>query len=172
MRRNGGLRALVAATAVVAWVSGCGVRPHKTLDSASVADQIATQLSHRYPVGMPAVSCPPGVPVAPGQAFVCMTELDGQLLLIDGVVTSSDGRFSVVPRSDVIDVASATAKLAAGIREQTHARPSVSCGSRRVVVVPVGGSFECTATFAGGRPRPVKVTVTDRQGNVRYTLAP
>jgi len=157
---------------VVAGLPGCGVGPHHTLNAASVGDEIASQLAARYPVGSPVVNCPAGVADTPGATFVCSTVLDGQPVQMDGTVTGSKGRFTVVPQAAIIPIASATSLLTQDITNQTHVQPRVDCGTLRVAVVAVGQSISCSATFPGQQPRKVTVTVTDRQGDVRYTLAP
>jgi hypothetical protein len=137
-----------------------------------VSHEIASQLSDRYPVGSPTVNCPTGVADTAGATFVCSTVLDGQPVHMDGTVTGSNGQFTVVPDAAIIPIASATSLLTQDITNQTHVRPRVDCGTLRVAVVAIGRSISCSATFPGQKPRKVTVTVTDRQGDVRYTLAP
>jgi hypothetical protein len=112
------------------------------------------------------------VVVKVGQTFTCTAVLDGQTVKMDGTVTGNDGRFTVVPDSAIIDVAGATKILTSGITAQTHLHSTVDCGSRKVVVIVVGQTFDCMARLAGEKPRTVKVTAVDHQGNLRYTLGP
>jgi hypothetical protein len=164
----------VALTAVAALaVTGCGVGPHRTLDSHNVAAQITSQLASQYGLAPAVVSvrCPSGIPVVVGQAFVCDSTLDGEGLSIDGQVTSGRGRYTIMPTAAVIVVARAVSVLESDITAAVHAPATVSCGKRSVLVVAAGGSFACTATIKAG-PQAVTVTVADLQGHVRYSLAP
>jgi Domain of unknown function (DUF4333) len=145
---------------------------HPTLDANSVQAQIASQLSARYPVASPHVVCPSGVPASKGQTFLCTATLDGQTLDLDGTVTSGGGHFTISPTEAIIVVDSSTAQLTARIDSQTGAKATVSCGTRSVLVVPVGQTFSCMATFPGQHPRAVTVTVIDIQGHLDVKLAP
>jgi uncharacterized protein DUF4333 len=164
--------ALVALGCVVACLTSCGVGPHHILNAASLSHEISSELSARYPVGSPIVNCPPDVAATTGTEFVCSTVLDGQPVQLDGTVTGSNGRFTFIPQAAIIVIATATSLLTHDLADQTHVRPLVTCGTRLVAVVAVGKSFTCSATFPGQSPRKVTVTVTDRQGHVRVTLAP
>ena len=150
-------RPALAAAAVAAAVSGCGVGPHHALEAAGVQSAIASQLSHEYPVAKPAVACPGGVPLDAGRTFHCTATVDGQPLQLDVTLTDSHGHFRVEPSAAIIPVARATAQLEHDIAGRTHSPASLDCGSRPVLVVEVGGTFACSATVAGVR-RTVRVT--------------
>ncbi len=172
MRRRVPTIALAVLSCTSTCLTACGVQPHHTLDASSVSHEIESQLSDRYPVGSPTVTCPSGVADTIGATFVCSTVLDGQPVQMDGTVTGTNGQFTVVPEAAIISIASATSLLTQDIANQTHVTPKVDCGTRRVAVVAIGKSITCSATFPGQKSRQVTVTVTDRQGDVRYTLAP
>jgi hypothetical protein len=172
MRARRSRTALVALGCGVACLSSCGVGPHHILNAASLSHEISSELSARYPVGSPIVNCPPGVAASTGTDFVCSTVLDGQPVQMDGTVTGSNGRFTFIPRAAIIPIASVVSLLTHDLATQTHVQPLVNCGTRLVAVVAVGNSITCSASFPGQSPRKVTVTVTDRQGHVRVTLAP
>ena len=153
--------------------AGCGVSPHHTLDSKSVSGEIASQIATAYSIPAPDVTCPASIPSRPGQTFQCSTTLEGQPVQIDGTVTGTGNEFTPTPSEPIVAVGPTVALLSKEIAQQTHHTARVDCGSRKVLVVAVGSSFMCTATFAGERPRDVTVTVTNRQGNAfRFSLAP
>lgn len=153
-------------------LASCAVKPQPTLDAGSVSGQIAAQLSARYQVPSPHVVCPAGVPDRKGQIFTCSGTLDGQTVDLDATITGSGGRFTVVPRSAIIVVASRAAQLTADIDRSAHVTSSVDCGPRAILVVPVGQTFGCQVSFPGQRPREATVKVTDVQGDFDYTVAP
>jgi Domain of unknown function (DUF4333) len=163
------VRCVTAAAAVVALAS-CGVGPRHTLNAQSVGNQIGAQLATTYSIGIPAVTCPSGVPVHAGQTFVCTTTLDGQAVDIDGTVTSGSGKFTFVPTKAVLVVKTLTKILTMGISRQTHLGVVVDCGTHAVLVAAVGRSLTCSATVHGERPRHVTVTVLNLLGSVRYVL--
>jgi Domain of unknown function (DUF4333) len=165
----------IAAVSVLIVLFGlttsCGVGPGHTLSAASLSEQIAGQLEAHYGIKQPAVTCPSGVSDHKGQTFVCAATIDGQTVEMDGTVTGS-GRFTVVPRSVIISVPAIESSLATELQRQTRVKPSVDCGPKQVLVVEVGGAFSCSAMFPGGKPRAIKVTVVNLQGEYRYQLAP
>lgn len=148
------------------------VKPHPTVDPTSAAEQISSQLASRYSIPSPVVSCPAGVPDTEGQTFVCTATLDGQSVDLQGTVTGSGGRFSVMPKSAILGLASLTAQLASQIESRTGSKPIVDCGTRNLLVVPAGKSFTCQAKFAGQQPRVVTVKIADVQGDFGYSLGP
>jgi hypothetical protein len=136
-----------------------------------MSSQIAAQLEAQYGIKEPSVTCPSGVPDRRGQTFVCTATIDGHTVEMDGTATGS-GRFTVQPRSVIISIPAIESSLASELQKLTHVKPVVDCGSGDILVVEVGGTFACTAAFPGGKPRAVKVTVVNRQGDYRYQLAP
>ena len=169
----GGGIAIAVATILAETLSACGVGPHRTLDARSVASEITSEVVSQYqlPARIVSVRCPSGIPVVAGQRFVCMATLAEQPLSINGMVTSSTGRYTVVPAEAVIVVAHAVTVLQAGIAAQLHMPVPVSCGTEPVLVRAPGDSFRCVATVQG-HPRQVTVVVVNLQGRVSYTLAP
>jgi len=151
-------------------VAGCGVSPSHTISSTSAAGQIQAQLASRYPGSHPSVTCPGQVPDRVGTTFVCQATLAGQRVDLDATVTGGGGSFTVTPRAAIVSPAKAAGVLAGEISRQTHAAVTVDCGKAPDLVVAVHGSFDCTATMPGGRPRPVRVTVADIAGNFGFTL--
>lgn len=153
--------------------AACGVSPHHTLDSKSVSGEISSQIATAYSIPAPDVTCPASIPSRPGQTFQCSTTLEGQPVQIDGTVTGTGNEFTPTPSEPIVAVRPTVSLLSKEIAQQTHHSARVDCGPHRVLVVAVGASFKCTATFPGERPREVTVTVTNRQGNAfRFSLAP
>jgi Domain of unknown function (DUF4333) len=162
--------ALVAAVASLA-LGACGVSPRHSLDPVSAEKDIATQLARQYGVPKPAVTCPGGVAVRTGATFVCTTVLDTQPVTLRATIVDSSGRFTATPTKAVIPVRTAAAQIEKSILDQTKRTAHLNCGSRTVLVVPVGGTFDCTAAIQGLANRQVTVTVTGLHGNLRYSLA-
>jgi hypothetical protein len=163
--------ALVLAAALASLVpASCNVAS-PTLDSAGTSKQISSQLEAQYQVKAPTVSCPSGVRDVSGQTFACTATLDDQVLHLQGTVTSS-GHFTVAPEEAVIVVSQRSAQLTQEIEHQAHTSATVDCGSRTLLVVPVGHAFPCTVTFHGEGTRSVSVKVVDVQGDFSYTVAP
>lgn len=162
----GGLAVVVAAGG-----AGCS-STRRTIQPSSAAHQIATQLAARYHLSPPAVSCPPGVPAEKGRRFTCTTTLDGQTIKLDATVTGGSGGFTVQPETPILVPTSVATQLAGELTRRAGHRATVVCPGPQVEVVPVGHTLACSATFAGQPPRPVTVTVVDRQGNFGFQLAP
>lgn len=153
-------------------LTSCDVGPSHTLHSGSVEAQIAAQLRARYPVGNPNVTCPSGVPARVGTAFTCTAYFYGQSVSLQGVVTSSAGRYSISPAEAIVSSAQAMSTLEQDLGAQLHTQVTVDCGSPPVRVVAVNGQFECTASVTGQGQRRVTVTVEDLQGHFRFSLIP
>ena len=153
-------------------LSSCDVGPSHTLHSGSVEAQIATQLRARYPVGNPSVTCPSGIPARVGTAFSCTASFYGESVNLQGVVTSSSGRYSISPAEAIVSAAQATSTLEQDLGAELHAQVTVDCGPPPVRVVAVNGQFACTASVTGQGRRQVTVTVEDLQGHFRYSVAP
>jgi Domain of unknown function (DUF4333) len=164
------LSALLALFGAASLFASCGVT-HRTLDAASVEREIAQQVATRYSIPAPTVKCPSGVRQTKGQTFICTATIEGQTLHLEGTVGAGGGQFTVAPREAIISVSSQTARLADDIASHTHTAPRVDCGPHTVLIVPVGHTFTCTATFPGEPPRPVTVKVLDLRGDFSYTLS-
>jgi len=168
--------ALAALGCALACLSACGVSvgPHHTLSGPSVAQQVSSQLVKLYKMeAPPAVTCPDGVPSSKGTTFVCTTVIDNQHVDLDGTVTGSNGQFQVVPRDAIIPIPVLVAYLTSSIKQNARVKEvTVDCGDRQFVVVPVGGTITCTATFPRlPAPRTVTTTVVDKEGRVKYALS-
>jgi hypothetical protein len=151
-------------------VASCGIT-HRTFDARSIEREIAGQVATRYSIPAPPVTCPSGVRDATGQTFVCQVTIDGQVLEVKGTVTKG-GQFTPAPQQAIIVVSQTTDRLAQDIGTRFHTTAHVDCGSRTLLVVPVGQTFACTVTFPGQPPRPVTVKVVDLNGDFGYTVAP
>jgi hypothetical protein len=165
--------AILATVVMAAALPACGVAPRRTLDARSIESQIAGEIARQYRLspGTVTAHCPDGIPALTGRTFTCDATLDGQVLPVDGTVTSRTGRYRVQPAAAVIVVPSVVADLESRIAAQLQAPATVTCGAKAVLVVPTGGTFACTATV-DGQARLVTVTVDDLQGHVRFNLAP
>jgi hypothetical protein len=153
----------------IAAVAGCGVEPHNTISATSAAAEIAGQLESRYGVKNPPVNCPADIPDKKGQQFSCTAVLDGQPVTMSATVTASSGAFTVAPTSAIIVVSSLISEVTDEIAHQVGQTPVVSCGDKSILVVDVGDTVTCTATFPGEQPRLGTVTVVDLNG--RFTLS-
>jgi hypothetical protein len=131
---------------------------------------IAKQLKARYPAARVKVNCPNGVKETAGTGFSCAAMLDGQLVSLDGTVTSGRGRYSIQPAEAIVVSAKAAASLMQQISTQLHEDVTVDCGSVPFRVVPPGGQFGCAAVIPGQSPRQVTVTVQDTAGNMRFSF--
>lgn len=153
--------------------AACGVSPRTTLDAGDSEKRISSELAARYAVAAPPVRCPSSVPDRPGTQFVCTASLDGQRLSLVATVSAPNGSFGLAARQAVVPLAAAETQLQEQIQRSTGHRPSVSCPSAHsLLVVAVGGSFACTAAFAGEPSRALTVTVVDTTGHFRLDLAP
>ena len=162
---------LAAALALAFGAPACGVGPHNTLKAASVGSQIASQIASKYAIPAPTVDCPASIPSKAGQKFVCTTTLEGQPVQIDGTVTDNGSHFTPAPAEPIVAVGPTVSLLVDEIAKQTHHTARVDCGPHKVLVVALGATFKCTATFAGEKPRPVTVTVTNLEGtSFRFSL--
>lgn len=158
-------RRVALVVIAAAALTGCG-----TIDGHSAASQISHSLAQRFAIAPPAVKCPSGVPSKPGRRFTCTTQLEGQPLEINAVVTGSSGRFDTALGAAVLVVPNAEKTLAADVSKQVGESTTVSCPTdHRLLVKRPGEKFTCNATV-GGTSRPITVTVTDVNGNVTYSL--
>jgi len=164
--------ALSIAAAAATLAAGCGVGLPHTINAASAAAEISSQLASRYEVAAPKVTCPTGVADKKGQTFSCQAVLDGETVVLDAAVTDTGGAFTVTPESAIVVVAAAVNQLSQEIGVQTGQAPTVTCGTKLVLVVKVGSAFPCTATFPGQTARAVTVTVVNIQGAFTFILAP
>ena len=161
------------AVAVALGASACGVGPHHTLNAGSVGSQISSQIASKYGIPAPALECPRSIPSKAGQHFACTTTLEGQPVQIDGTVTDNGSDFTPTPAEPIVAVGPTVSLLTDQIAKQTHHTARVDCGPHKVLVVSVGATFKCTATFAGEKPRTVTVTVTNLEGtSFRFSLPP
>jgi hypothetical protein len=151
--------------------ASCAVT-HPTLDSKSVEREISQQLASRYRIPAPTVACPSGVRDAVGRTFTCLATIEGQTLHLTGTVTKSGGHFTVAPQEAIIVVSQRAQQLKQDIEKQTRSTAQVDCGTRNLLVVPVGQTFPCTVTFPGQPPRQVTVKVIDPQGDFGYSVSP
>ena len=165
-------RAAFAAVGAGGVLSSCDVGPSHSLHSGSVEAQIEAQLRARYPVGNPSVTCPSDVPARVGTGFTCTAFFYGESVSLQGLVTSSAGRYSISPTEAIVSVVQATSTLQQDLGAQLHAQVTVDCGSPPVRVVAVSGQFACTASVSGQGQRQVTVTVEDLQGHFRYSVTP
>jgi hypothetical protein len=67
-----------------------------------------------------------------------------------------------------LDTGAAAAQISAQLTAQFKIPISVQCPSH--VPLQSGGVFECTASDAQGNQRVVRVTQTDDQGNIKFSL--
>jgi Domain of unknown function (DUF4333) len=169
------LSALIGLGGLVALLTACGVTvgPHHTLDAASVAGEISSQLAKDYQIEGPAVTCPDGVKASKGNTFVCKTVIDNQPLELDGTVTGSNGQYQVVPRDAIIHIPLLVEYLKKDIAQRTRLAPwTVDCGTKQFAVVAVGGKITCSATSPRlPAPRKVVTTVKNKEGQVSYSLS-
>jgi hypothetical protein len=153
-------------------VAGCSAGPRTTISSASAGHQVAAQLTARYHPSALAVTCPAGVPARAGQKFSCSATIDGQAVRMEAVVTSGSGAFTVTPADAIFAAPAVIAQLEAEIAGQTGQRPTISCPGPGVLVVPVGATFSCSASFPGEAPRAVTIRAANSKGDFGYQLAP
>ncbi len=67
-----------------------------------------------------------------------------------------------------LDTSAAAAQISAQLTAQFNMPISVQCPSH--VPLQSGGVFECTASDSKGNQRVVRVTQTDDQGNIKFSL--
>jgi hypothetical protein len=161
---------LLLAGTLAGSMAGCGGTKTHTLDAKSAAQAISNNLADSTGLPTPKVTCPSGIEVKPGTTFDCTTVLEGQPLIVHGILTDSKGGFTVKPAAAILIVAKAVSAIVTNV-QATAGTATVDCGARTVLIKAPGQTFLCTAV-AGGVTRTVTVTVTDIQGNVSFQLGP
>jgi hypothetical protein len=109
--------------------------------------------------------CPPEVDLEQGSSFECTVTIEGVAAPYSVTLTEDDpeaeaGSFHVEPAKAIIDVSIVTEFISsqAGGGE-------AECGSEKVIVSDVGGTFDCTVSI-GGQTQDVEMIVKDIDGTV------
>lgn len=134
----------------------------RSLDAASLSEQIQAQLFPEHPGLVSDVSCPRLADPAVGDTFSCAAQIGSQIVDVPVVLggdsenlTSTavlDERF--VPAQQLADVLAATFTAEVGIIT------AVDCG-QPVVVLEAGETLICTATDPAGVSRQFDVSIAD-----------
>jgi hypothetical protein len=163
----------ILAGAVAMAIGGCSASVSiggKKIDAGKLERSISETVSGSVGVVPERVDCPDDVALKKGHTFQCTARVNGQDAAVR--VTQSDDDGNV--RFENVDALLSTQKLvdaiANGVNQQTGRRVTVNCGSRQVLVEPVGARLSCQAVTASGESETITVNVLDRQGNVNWRL--
>jgi len=164
--RSGRFTVLALALALVA----CGTKLDMGKVTKAVSDGINTQLS--MPIS--SVDCSKAPPaVKAGTIFECTaTPSVGGRLTVKVTENDDSGNITweVVKTEGLLSLQAIEQAVTKGLKEQTGADATVSCGGRWRATKP-GETFECDAKGADGATSKIEVTTKDADGNINWKLA-
>ena len=122
------------------------------------------------------MTCPQEAPPAKaGDTFECEAKpKDGGRLVLK--VTQKDDKgniaWELVKIEGMINLKTAEEAITKGLKEQTGADVTVSCGEggSNLRAAKAGETFECQAKSADGTASTVVVTMKDNEGNISWAL--
>jgi hypothetical protein len=123
------------------------------------------------------VRCPQGQSPDRGAPFTCQLELSSDVTIAISVqATDRADQFNWNARG-LLDLARASRAVADGMADangkktpgQPVTRPVVDCGDRLVPIYP-GASFTCTFRGDRGNLQGLRLTVSDRDGNLAWQI--
>jgi Domain of unknown function (DUF4333) len=136
-------------------------------------------LKEQFPdVRVGGIACPRGVKLTAGRTFQCTADVEGAQLPITVTLRHVDtdkGEYDVSfePAKALIDTDKVVEELQSNLPVKFNFEPAsatVDCGTPRVRVVEVGGTFECTVSKGDAR-HVVRVVIEDVAGTARFELA-
>jgi hypothetical protein len=152
-------------------LTGCGTKLDMGVISKSISDGLASQMGLADTV----VTCPQEAPPAKaGDTFECEAKpKDGGRLVVK--VTQKDDKgniaWELVKIEGFINLKTAEAAITKGIKEQTNADVTVTCGDdTKLRLAKAGETFDCEAKAADGTTSTVTVTMKDTEGNISWAL--
>lgn len=154
-------------------LTGCGTKLDMGVINKSISDGLASQLGLADTV----VTCPQEAPPAKaGDTFECEAKpKDGGRLVLK--VTQKDDKgniaWELVKIEGMINLKTAEEAITSGLKEQTGAEVTVSCGEEggsNLRAAKAGETFECQAKSADGTSNTVVVTMKDNEGNIGWAL--
>lgn len=159
----------VAALAVA--LAGCGV----TLDMDAIGKSVSSGINSQLGLEIASVSCPQeSRPAKAGDTFECVaTPKEGGKLTIKVTQKDDTGKvdWEVAKAEGLVNLQGLEGEIAKGIKDQTHADATVSCGGGKFRAVKAGDTFDCQASAADGSKTAVNVTIKDAAGNADWKLA-
>jgi hypothetical protein len=169
---------LLLAAAVV---SGCSAKvtigdaASDTVDPVRIQDAITRRLQGTPDARLGSVVCPKGVKLTEGATFECTADFEGAKLPIAVTlshVNTDSGSFDYEFKftKALINTDKAVKEIGSNLPVEL-ANATVDCGTPRLRVLKVGGTFDCTIS-RGGKPLTVRVTVENVNGQVNFELVP
>ena len=147
----------------------CGTK----LDVAKVTKAVSDGINAQLQMPIASVDCPQAPPdVKAGTTFECTAtpSLGGKLTV---KVTENDNvgnvSWEVTKTEGLLNLQTIESAVAKGLKEQTGADATVSCGGRWRAA-KAGETFECQAKTADGTEATVTVTTKDAEGNITWAL--
>ncbi|MEP7009182.1 MAG: DUF4333 domain-containing protein [Acidobacteriota bacterium] len=171
--KSSSLISYVGVLAMSLVLTGCGTKLDMSVINKSISDGLASQLGLTDAV----VTCPLEAPPAKaGDTFECEAKpKDGGRLTLK--VTQKDDKGNVawdlVKIEGMINLKTAEEAITTGLKEQTGADVTVSCGEQggsSLRAAKAGETFDCQAKSADGTSNTVVVTMKDNEGNISWAL--
>jgi hypothetical protein len=159
----------LAALGLALAVSACATK----LDMDALGKSISSGIASQVGLEIASVACPQEPRDAKaGDSFECVaTPKEGGKLTI--AVTEKDDKGNIdwkVEKSEgLLNLSEAEAVIAKGIKEQTQADVTVSCGGK-FRAAKAGDTFDCQAASADGTKTPVTIKVKDDAGNIGWSI--
>jgi hypothetical protein len=160
---------LITVVALAVALAGCGV----TLDMDAIGKSITSGVASQAGIEIASVSCPQETRAAKaGDTFECVAtpKIGGKLTI---KVTQKDDKgnidWSLEKIEGLMSLEKVEAAVAKGIKDQTQADVTVSCGGK-FRAEKAGDTFDCQAAAADGTKSTVTVTEKDAEGNVSWAI--
>jgi hypothetical protein len=174
--RGGRLATITTLLLAAAVLAGCTITIGRrdTVDPARMTDSITRWLKEQFPdLRMGSIACPSKVKLTAGETFQCTADMEGAQLPITVTLTHVDTDKGEYDSN--FKLAKALVNTDKAVKELQSSLPvelvdaTVDCGTPRVRVVEVGGTFECTVS-KGNEPQVVRVVVEDVSGSAQFEL--
>lgn len=164
-----------------AFVSGCSAKvtigdaASDMVDPVSIQDAITRRLPGTPNARLGSVVCPKGVKLTEGVTFECTADFEGAKVPIAVTlshVNTDSGSFDYDFKfaKALIDTDKAVKEIGS-ILPVELANATVDCGTPRLRVLEVGGTFDCTISQSGKR-LAVRGTVENVNGEANFELVP
>jgi hypothetical protein len=126
----------------------------------SISDELKGTYSTISP-NAPTVTCPrEQTDPKPGGKFICDADVNGEKVRVEVTVKDDEGNVNFSTLDVVYDLPTTEEMLATEIESQMGFPVTVTCGTG-LKIIPVGDSFDCTATDENSVEKTVEVTAVE-----------
>lgn len=148
---------------------GAGSGDGRVTDLSELEAKLVEMQEEKSPnLSVEGADCPDEVDLDEGSTFECTVTIEGveapyAVTLTEDNPEAETGSFHIEPAKAIIDVSI----VVNFIQGRVDAGAEVDCGSEKVIVTDVGGTFVCTISGAG-ETNEVEMIVKDIEGTVAF----